>query len=106
MDQLTTDIRKQSWMNIISECNSSSLSKREWLEQNNVNSKSFYYWQNKLRREAALKSGFAEITVKPQSFIKPDEKAAVIEAYGMHIEIMNTATEGFLQKLIRSFRNA
>lgn len=52
MDPQTTIIRTSQWEQIIQEANHSSISKREWCRQNNVNEKSFYYWQHKLRMKA------------------------------------------------------
>ena len=107
MDQITTDVRTQSWASIVTECNRSALSKQEWCRQNNVSIKSFYYWQRKLRREAVQHSGFAEVTVDPQFFdTRPEQTAAVIALPGVHIEIMNTATKDFLQKLVRALKDA
>lgn len=107
MDQITTDVRTQSWASIVTECNRSALSKQEWCRQNNVSIKSFYYWQRKLRREAVQRSGFAEVTVDPQFFdTRPGQTAAVIALPGVHIEIMNTATKDFLQKLVRALKDA
>lgn len=107
MDQITTDVRTQSWASIVTECNRSALSKQEWCRQNNVSIKSFYYWQRKLRREAVQHSGFAEVTVDPQFFdTRPGQTAAVIALPGVHIEIMNTATKDFMQKLVRALKDA
>ena len=107
MDQITTDVRTRAWTSIVTECNSSSLSKQEWCRQNNVSIKSFYYWQRKLRMEAAQHSGFAEVTVEPQFFnTTSGQTAAVVTVPGMHIEIMNTVTEDFLHKLVRAVKDA
>ncbi len=48
----TKEIRAQKWSEIVMECNSSGMSKKEWLKENNVKPKSFYYWQHKLRKQA------------------------------------------------------
>ena len=107
MDQITTDVRTQSWASIVTECNRSALSKQEWCRQNNVSIKSFYYWQRKLRREAVQHSGFAEVTVDPQFFdTTPGQTAAVVTVPGLHIEIMNTVNEDFLRKLVRALKDA
>lgn len=49
MDQTAHQIRSQQWLQIITECNNSGLTKKEWRRQNNVSEKSFYYYQKKLR---------------------------------------------------------
>ena len=55
MDKRSLEIRTRQWYEIILEANSSSLSKREWCRQNNISTKSFYYWQRKLRQKEAEK---------------------------------------------------
>ena len=55
MDKQSLAIRTRQWYEIVLEANSSSLSKREWCRQNNISTKSFYYWQRKLRQQEAEK---------------------------------------------------
>ena len=107
MDQLTTDVRTRNWASIVTECNRSALSKQEWCRQNNVSIKSFYYWQRKLRCEASQHSCFAEVTVDSQfPDTEPGQTAAIVTLPGAHIEIMNTATKDFLQKLLGALKDA
>ena len=51
MDKITSDVRRQQWLDIIQACNASGLTKKAWCEQNGINIKSFYYWQRQLRHE-------------------------------------------------------
>lgn len=53
MDKITHEVRLNNWQTIITKCNNSGLSKRDWCIQNHVSEKSFYYWQRKLRMQAA-----------------------------------------------------
>lgn len=55
MDQQVHDIRIENWKRLILEANASSLTKTEWCRQNDINPKTFYYWQRKLRRIEAEK---------------------------------------------------
>lgn len=55
MDQQVHDIRIENWKRLILEANASSLTKTEWCHQNDINPKTFYYWQRKLRRIEAEK---------------------------------------------------
>ena len=43
MDKITSDVRRQQWLDIIQACNASGLTKKAWCEQNGINIKSFYY---------------------------------------------------------------
>ena len=49
MDKASYEIRIRGWIDIIQAANNSSLSKRQWCEQNNINRRQFYYWQKKVR---------------------------------------------------------
>lgn len=121
MDKITSDVRRQQWLDIIQACNASGLTKKAWCEQNGINIKSFYYWQRQLRHEAydvqsaALSPEpevtFAEIAVpsSPQNIVDqtmtdsatsfcPD---AVIRTGTLTIEVSNHASREVLS-LIRS----
>ena len=53
MDQSTHDVRMTNWLNIISQCQNrpAGISAKQWLAENDVNEKSYYYWLRKIRRE-------------------------------------------------------
>ena len=42
MDKITSDVRRQQWLDIIQACNASGLTKKAWCEQNGINIKSFW----------------------------------------------------------------
>lgn len=54
MDQLTHDIRRANWFNIITQCQNrpANISVKQWLTENDVNEKAYYYWLRKFRKEA------------------------------------------------------
>ena len=54
MDQSTHDVSMTNWLNIISQCQNrpTGISAKQWLAENDVNEKSYYYWLRKIRREA------------------------------------------------------
>lgn len=104
MDQITTEVRSRSWAAIVAECNGSQMTKQEWCRQNDVNIKSFYYWQRKLRKESSKgypAFGFSELKVEsPTAYGAMG--SAVVEKDGMRIEITETASEEFMRKLLRA----
>ena len=51
--QVRNEYRKQQWMQIIQECQSSGLSNKEYCRQQGISEKSYYYWLRKLREAAA-----------------------------------------------------
>ena len=56
MDQEVNIIRIENWKRLILEANNSGLSKTEWCRQNNINIKTFFYWQRKVRLMEAQKA--------------------------------------------------
>lgn len=56
MDQEVNIIRIENWKRLILEANNSGLSKTEWCRQNNISSKTFFYWQRKIRLMKAQKA--------------------------------------------------
>ena len=54
MDQSTHDVRRASWLNIITECQQRpvNVTVKQWLSDNGVKEKAYYYWLRKFRREA------------------------------------------------------
>ena len=51
--QVRNEYRKQQWVQIIRECQSSGLSNKEYCRQQGISEKSYYYWLRKLRKAAA-----------------------------------------------------
>ena len=49
MDKSTHEMRLMKWTAIIKECRSSGKTVTAWCSENNISSKSFYYWQRKVR---------------------------------------------------------
>lgn len=45
----TQEYRLAQWLPIVKECRASGMTVRSWCQQNDVDEKRFYYWQNKLR---------------------------------------------------------
>ena len=54
MDQTTKDVRLANWKAIVEQCNSrpDGVSARQWLVQNNISEKQYYYWQRRVRDQA------------------------------------------------------
>jgi len=53
MDKSTHEIRLTQWKQIIEQCQRrpEGQSAKQWLEENQINDKSYYYWQTKIRRD-------------------------------------------------------
>lgn len=112
MDKITHEMRMVNWTRLIQDCLSSGLSKKEWCLQNHVNEKSFYYWQRKIREEAYENQvvskpvnhevGFVEVPALPkvQESITTSVSAKIL-VNGSTIEIVDSASDEFLHRLLR-----
>lgn len=76
MDQEVNIIRIENWKRLILEANNSGLSKTEWCRQNNISSKTFFYWQKKVRlmeaQKALSSSELPSVSTGQKAAISPD----------------------------------
>ena len=70
MDQKSLQIRRSQWEQIVLEANKSAISKKDWCRQNGINLKSFYYWQKKIRNEAAKDMDGRDVNSKDSMLLK------------------------------------
>ena len=54
MDRITHQVRLANWTKIIEQCNNrpAGTTAKQWLSDNGISDKSYYYWLRKLRQEA------------------------------------------------------
>ena len=54
MDKTTHEIRIANWRSIIEQCHArpEGQSAKQWLADNGISEKSYYYWQRKVRQES------------------------------------------------------
>lgn len=122
MDQSTHDVRRATWFNIITQCQQRpvNVSVKQWLADNGVKEKAYYYWLRKFRREACeqiqlpavttqAEVSFAEFPIPVQAPVKPEaanNTAAVISASGITIEISNGISQPLLRMLLQEVLHA
>ena len=127
MDQSTHDVRRANWLNIVNQCQGRpvGMSVKQWLEENDIKEKAYYYWLRKFRKEAsdqmqlptvAAKTDvtFAEVTMPvvaecigekiPQ--FPHDPTVAVIRCGGLTIELSNNISEKLLSHLLQEATHA
>ena len=117
MDQSSHDVRRASWLSIITECQQRpvNVTVKQWLADNGVKEKAYYYWLRKFRREACeqiqlpavttqAEVSFAEFPISLPAPVKPEaasNTAAVISANGITIEITNDISKPLLCLLLK-----
>ena len=108
MDQITHDVRRNSWLKIIEQCQArpENITVKQWLADNGIKDKAYYYWLRKFRKEAyaniqlpSVSSTASEVTfaelqlpINDQSIpVKCSENStiAIIKCNGISFEISN-----------------
>lgn len=84
MDKITHEVRLANWADIIKRCQErpEGQSAKQWIADNGINEKTYYYWQRRVRMELFEKAvsfmNFAMIyTNNSQSAIKTRKIAAL-----------------------------
>lgn len=54
MDQITHNVRRSNWLNTIKQCQNrpEGMTAKQWMSDNGISSKSYYYWLRKFRKES------------------------------------------------------
>ena len=106
MDQLTTNIRRQHWMQMIQDQKASGLTIKQWCQENNISQHCYYYRQQKLRQSAgeALQQ-FVEIQ-QPAAATHIEKETLTDSAAQIHtgrfvIGLNNNASEELISKIVR-----
>ena len=123
MDKMTHEIRAASWRSIISQCQArpAGQTRKQWLAQNGISEKSYYYWQRKLRREAykllppaqeesaspVQESPFVEVPFPVRQSEHGDFAPSVLIKTGKLVfEISNTVSEKLLGHILETVSHA
>ena len=126
MDLLTHTVRRSNWINIIRQCQDrpAGTTAKQWLAENDISEKSYYYWLRKIRREVCEQEelqevtnpsdlSFVEIPVKPALNIAPVPTVpvamtpvAVIRTGRLTLELANDVSEPLLCRLLQEVLHA
>ena len=122
MDKTTHEIRIANWRSIIEQCQArpEGQSARQWLADNGISEKNYYYWQRKVRQEAyALISSGVDQTAQSEPVVfaelpyispKDDRQAfspdAVIRRDQTVLELSNTISDRLLDRLMEVVSHA
>ena len=126
MDKTTHEIRISNWRSIIEQCQArpEGQSARQWLADNGISEKTYYYWQRKVRHEtyALIKQDavppampasdtqsvtFAEIpyAAAPDK-LRPFTPDVVFRKGQTVLELSNSVSDRILEKIMEVMSNA
>ena len=120
MDKITQEVRIANWKSIIEQCHArpEGQSAKQWLADNGISEKSYYYWQRKIRKEAyalmqppsAVKPEpvvFAELPIDGIKNTRPSFiPSALIHRGGTVFELSNDISDRLLDRLMEVIGNA
>lgn len=129
MDKVTNDIRTQNWAAIVEQCESrpEGLTKKEWMAQNGISEKQYYYWLRKIRHQAAAGAQlipaqdtascqmpmvhFAEVSLDDAVLPEADPgtgftPAVIIQTGRSVIQISGTAPDYMASRIIKAVAHA
>ncbi len=127
MDKTTHQVRSANWKSLIEQCQArpEGQTAKQWLADNNVSEKQYYYWLRKMRKEA-----YEDMhTSLPATVITPDKApslpavsyasfstkdlldndvspAVVIRTEKSTIEISSAVSEKLMVKLVKAVAHA
>ena len=124
MDQSTHEVRIANWKSVIEQCQSrpQGQTTRQWLAENGIPEKSYYYWLRKIRKMTycELQSqetlpaipaqqvpavAFAEI--QAQGILQPESEPAItIKTKKSTIQISTVVPEDIMVKLVKAVSHA
>ena len=123
MDQTTHNVRRANWLAIITQCQErpEGISVKQWLSDNGVKEKAYYYWLRKFRKEAyeqmqppvenknlGNEIAFTEISIpaKTAPAESYENSVAVIRYNGVSIGISNEISDSLLSRIFREMSHA
>ena len=121
MDQEQINVRRASWFNTIQACQQrpDGITAKQWLTDNRISVKSYYYWFRKFRKEIvsqtellapAVHSGdntsvtFTEIP--STAFLKHESSAVVLRIGAARIELSEDISDTMLIRILKAVRYA
>lgn len=125
MDQITHEVRSKHWGEIIAQCQAKpeGVSTKQWLKENDIKEKAYYYWLRKFRKQAyemiqtdqpdnnspVNGDSFFEMPAVIQTAdAKKDSTVpdAVIDINDVRVELFNSASESLIRNILAGVRHA
>ena len=122
MDQTTHEVRLANWKTIIEQCQErpKGQTARQWLAENNIPEKQYYYWLRRVRKSAFVENETtlpsvadknpSSITLVelPATDIIPDEAmaAVTIKTRKSTIEISTAVSDELMIQLVKAVAHA
>jgi len=113
MKKISHEMNLQKWMQIVEECRNSGKTAVKWCGENDINIKTYYYWQRRVLNAVCEELVTANNNVvKSPAFaevILPDtrtpEVAITLNLNNITLQIHNGANESVISQTLKVLRN-
>ena len=112
MKKISHEMNLKKWTGIVEECRNSGQTAVKWCDENNINIKTYYYWQRKICnavcKELAVANNventptFAEVMIPG---IRSSEVAITLNFNNISLQIHNGADEAVIAQTLRILRS-
>ena len=132
MDQITHNVRGAQWLEIVAQCQNRSegTTVKQWLSDNGIKEKAYYYWLRKFRKQAYAQMhlpstevsdgsdiSFAEVSISnrrttgnPKVTEEPNVEAirpvAIIKNTEVTVALTNEVSDSLLSRILREVSHA
>ena len=132
MDQITHNVRGAQWLEIVTQCQNRSegITVKQWLSDNGIKEKAYYYWLRKFRKQAYAQMqlpstvvsaendiSFAEVSipdrrstgipkVTEETTVEAIRPVAVIKNADITIALTNEVSDSLLSRILREVSHA
>lgn len=112
IDNCTRSVRMQRWISVLQDCKASGQSNTGYCAEHGINLKTFYYWQNKLRKEAinGLERRELPLTesanhqIVPISFPTTSSGGVTIHKAGYTVEIADGTSPATIEAVLSALK--
>ena len=113
MKKISHEMNLQKWTQIVEECRNSGKTAIKWCSENDINIKTYYYWQRKVLKavcnELAITNNSIEKTPAFTEVILPDtrtpEVAITLNLNNISLQIHNGANESVISQTLKVLRS-
>ena len=117
MDQTTTEVRLEQWAAIITQCQNrpDGQTAKQWLAENDISEKTYYYWLRKVRRRAydSMEKQLPSVSPEPSPVVLAElpvegilaqepVKALTIRTRKSTIEITTAVSDTLMVELVKA----
>ncbi len=113
MKKISHEMNLQKWTQVVEECRNSGKTAVKWCAENDINIKTYYYWQRKVVKAVCNELAIANNNVEtPHTFAqvilpstRSSEVAITLNLNNISLQIHNGADESVISQTLKVLRN-